>query len=134
MNSDVGFDSVTYTKKTVEESITLKIKDQSLPLSTTPSPILTPANSTQRSGSPHFVSPPTQCHGRPPLHADSTLPVTTVPYDSSVPHPDELRPPSGVKIQGYYVVTIGQEVGIFFHWYVFYVSISTFSHCLKTKA
>lgn len=126
MKSDVSFDSVTYTKKTIEESVTLKIKDQPPPLSTTPIPILTPADAIRPSGSSQFVSPPTQCHGQPPLHADSTLPIMAVPYDSSIPHPDELRPPSGVKIKGYYVVTIGQEVGIFFHWYVFYVSISTF--------
>ncbi|KAG0698992.1 hypothetical protein DFH29DRAFT_763212, partial [Suillus ampliporus] len=33
------------------------------------------------------------------------------------PIPDELHPPSaGTSAQGYYVVTVGQEVGIFFHW------------------
>ncbi|KAG1902577.1 uncharacterized protein F5891DRAFT_1186223 [Suillus fuscotomentosus] len=70
---------------------------------------ITPADSFQP-----FESP----SGSPLTHspADSTPPINTVPYDSYIPHPDELHPPSGVKIHGYYVVTVGQEVGIFFNW------------------
>ncbi|KAG1885330.1 uncharacterized protein F5891DRAFT_1201894 [Suillus fuscotomentosus] len=108
MKSDVSFDSVTYTKKTIEESVTFKINDQPPP-STPPTSTITPADSFQPSESPS---------GSPLTHspADSTPPIDTVPYDSYIPHPDELHPPSGVKIHGYYVVTIGQEVGIFFNW------------------
>ena len=33
------------------------------------------------------------------------------------PAPEELKPPVvGEKPDGYYVITVGQEVGIFFHW------------------
>ncbi|KAG2337266.1 hypothetical protein BDR05DRAFT_952775 [Suillus weaverae] len=35
---------------------------------------------------------------------------------SCTPHPDELYLPVGTQVQGYYVVTVGQEVGIFFQW------------------
>ncbi|KAG2038019.1 hypothetical protein BDR03DRAFT_1010179 [Suillus americanus] len=109
MKSDVSFDSVTYTKNTVEESVTFKINDQPLPRSTTPMSTITPVDSIQSSGS-HSGSPTTH------LSADSTPALNAVPYNSYIPHPDELCPPSGVKVQGYYVVTVGQEVGIFFNW------------------
>ena len=49
-------------------------------------------------------------------------PLATVRY--SIPRPDSLVCPPG-NIHWYYVITRGQEVGIFSDWYVFYLDIST---------
>ncbi|KAG2751853.1 hypothetical protein P692DRAFT_201686979, partial [Suillus brevipes Sb2] len=34
-----------------------------------------------------------------------------------VPKPEEIRPPqAGLRPDGFWVITVGQEVGIFYHW------------------
>ncbi|KAG1863182.1 hypothetical protein DFJ58DRAFT_839166 [Suillus subalutaceus] len=50
--SDISFDSVTYTKKTIEKSVTFKINNQSPLRSTTPMSTIDPADSIQSSGTP----------------------------------------------------------------------------------
>ncbi|KAG2055438.1 hypothetical protein BDR06DRAFT_882466, partial [Suillus hirtellus] len=36
---------------------------------------------------------------------------------AQVPKPSEIAPPcAGLEPEGFYVVTVGQEVGIFYHW------------------
>lgn len=48
---------------------------------------------------------------------DATMHVA--PYIPPVPHPSELHAPlPGENPDAYWVVTVGQEVGIFFHWCV----------------
>ncbi|KAH7917999.1 hypothetical protein BV22DRAFT_979709, partial [Leucogyrophana mollusca] len=38
-------------------------------------------------------------------------------YASTAPHPNSIQPPAtGVRPTGYWVITVGQEVGVFYHW------------------
>ncbi|KAG1850859.1 hypothetical protein DFJ58DRAFT_729152 [Suillus subalutaceus] len=83
--SDISFDSVTYTKKTIEKSVTFKINNQSPLRSTTPMSTIDPADSIQSSGS-HSRSPMTH------LSTNSTPPLNAIPYDPYIPHPDKLHP------------------------------------------
>ncbi|KAG1724204.1 uncharacterized protein EDB91DRAFT_1255340 [Suillus paluster] len=118
--SDISFDSVTYSKKTVEESVTFKIGD---PHRTPRSP--SHSRHAPRSPSPTHSTLSRTCLDVPePKHRDrrsaaesdtaqfSTTQQATVA--SHTPHPDEQYLPAGTQVQGYYVVTVGQEVGIFF--------------------
>ncbi|KAG1770794.1 hypothetical protein EV702DRAFT_1202265 [Suillus placidus] len=52
---------------------------------------------------------------------------------SRTPHPDELYLPVGTQVQGYYVVTIGQEVGIFFQWLDAKVCVDEISGASHTR-
>jgi len=38
-------------------------------------------------------------------------------YVPPIPHPDSIKQPeAGFTPEGYYVVSVGQEVGVFYHW------------------
>jgi len=38
-------------------------------------------------------------------------------YTPHIPHPDEIQAPeAGFIAEGFYVISVGQEVGIFYHW------------------
>ncbi|KAG2335987.1 hypothetical protein BDR05DRAFT_857960, partial [Suillus weaverae] len=44
---------------------------------------------------------------------------TTSTFPALVPNPEEIHPPrAGLKAEGFWVITVGQEVGIFYHWSV----------------
>ncbi|KAG1738867.1 uncharacterized protein EDB91DRAFT_1249035 [Suillus paluster] len=131
---------MTYSKKTVEESVTFKIGDPHrtprLPSHSRHAP-QSPSHSRHAPQSPshsrHAPRSPSPTHSMlsctcsdvpEPKHHDrrsaaesdtaqfSTTQQATVA--SCTPHPDELYLPAGTQVQGYYVVTVGQEVGIFF--------------------
>jgi hypothetical protein len=107
--------------------------------STSPLQTSTPPQTPLRC--PHILSPPSQQSVYSPKHSvrhhsasRSTAPLPLVSshssvssdssparhsftYPTSVPHPNTIRIPEKA-MKKYYVITVGQEVGIFFDWYV----------------
>ncbi|KAG2336257.1 hypothetical protein BDR05DRAFT_1006026 [Suillus weaverae] len=111
--SDINFDSVTYSKKTIKESVTFKIKD--------------PPHAPQ---SPSRSSSHSSCSRHAPRSPSPTHSTTVA---SRTPHPDELYLPVGTQVQGYYVVTVGQKVSIFFQWLDAKVHIDGISGASHTR-
>ena len=137
---DPEIDSITWRKETVAESVTVTRQasriNHSNPSSPSPrrpssvyprSAARTPAKGTPQS------SPAKACsRDKPARHQCLPLQQEPTPRPSqrnkvvaplrtfvapSAPAPEELKPPAvGEKPDGYYVITVGQEVGIFFHW------------------
>jgi len=76
----------------------------------------TPSSSLQEESSP--VKPSSQA-GQPVTPA--TVPSTPRlgSHAPRIPHPDEIQAPEvGFIAEGFYVISVGQEVGIFYHWCV----------------
>jgi hypothetical protein len=99
------FDTITYTSTltptTNEETVTVSHSSSSHPHAFSPSPTTTQSH----------------CQS----HATAINVVTYVP---PVPHPTELvAPHPDEEPDAYWIITIGQEVGIFYHWYVTHVLI-----------
>lgn len=70
----------------------------------------TPSSSPQKNNSSANTSSP-----RTPGPAPSTPQLRS--YVPKIPHPDEIQAPEpGFSPEGFYVVSVGQEVGIFYHW------------------
>ncbi|KAG0708392.1 hypothetical protein DFH29DRAFT_870929 [Suillus ampliporus] len=120
--SDISFDSVTYSKKTVEESVTFKIGDPHCtprsPSHSRHAPRSPPPIHSTLSRTCSDVAEPKHRDRRSAAESDTAQFSTTqqATVASRTPHPDELYLPAGTQVQGYYVVTVGQEVGIFFRW------------------
>ncbi|KAI6006014.1 hypothetical protein EDD15DRAFT_2154387, partial [Pisolithus albus] len=71
----------------------------------------TPSQAQPRSS--HERIPAHQSH----CHAKSQTQPTQDAFVLLPPNPSEIKPPSGDEpAEGFYVVTVGQEVGIFFSW------------------
>ena len=86
------------------------------PVSRSTRPSLLSPTATQAAS----VSTPRQQKQKQTLTADSSK-KTTPAYIAPVPHPSCILPPKrGTNVQSYYVITVGQEVGIFYTWYVFF--------------
>ena len=115
--TDETSNTITWTRRTTEESVTITrapltsgpatSKPASAVRSSLPSPAVTQAAS---------ISTPYQ--QKRTLTADSSKqPVPA--YVAPIPHPSCILPPKrGSTVQGYYVITVGQEVGIFYTWHV----------------
>ncbi|KAH7914664.1 hypothetical protein BJ138DRAFT_1123304 [Hygrophoropsis aurantiaca] len=121
------YDTITWTTKTttVEETVTVTRNARD------------PADgASRRSPSPPSSrSSPPSSHSSPPSSrstlsrresiAESTaqavseirahLLVPDPTYTPPIPHPDDITPPTTVP-RGYYVIIVGQEVGIFYRW------------------
>ncbi|KIK40551.1 hypothetical protein CY34DRAFT_87179 [Suillus luteus UH-Slu-Lm8-n1] len=71
--------------------------------------------SCSSSSQPRASSPsPTTSPSHRPSHSTAVNVVTYVP---PIPHPSELLAPHpDEKPDAYWIITIGQEVGIFYHW------------------
>ena len=144
--SDPEIDSITWRKETVAESVTVTRQahriNQSIPSSPSPrrSSSVYPGQSAARTPTkvgaqaPPFEAQPASFSGQKkpaqhqhrPLQQEPSLQPSpnnkvVAPLHAfaapSAPTPADLKPPAvGEKPDGYYVVTVGQEVGIFFHW------------------
>ncbi|KAI6001443.1 hypothetical protein EDD15DRAFT_2361849 [Pisolithus albus] len=113
--SDVTSSTVTWTCRTTEESLTIS----RAPPSTEPTPgIRSASHSPTTTLAPvERVANITTTRPRKPKGAvkSSTKPASA--YIPPIPHPSHILPPkSDVAVQGYYVITVGQEVGIFYTW------------------
>ncbi|KAG1789325.1 hypothetical protein EV424DRAFT_1355794 [Suillus variegatus] len=96
-DSSVG--TVTWKRKTTEESITLS--RTSCTQST---------HNTIPDG--RIVPLPTTLTAQTPSH-----PVSIPSHVPLAPTPDEIRPPqAGLKPEGFWVIIVGQEVGVFYCW------------------
>ncbi|KAG0691984.1 hypothetical protein DFH29DRAFT_818484 [Suillus ampliporus] len=106
-------DTITWKRKTTEESITLSRSSQShssYSSRQTPVPVLG-----------HHNVPATLSASSPTQGSTSTATVQPAPqfpsYIPVVPKPSEILPPRvGLTPEGFWVITVGQEVGIFYHW------------------
>jgi hypothetical protein len=103
---DSSFNTVTWSRKTTEESITLS--KSSLPLSTPakkPAPTL-PSTSAR-------LNP----LRRPPSTAPQSQTVAQTLCQVTIPTPSEIHPPrAGETPEGFWVIIVGQEVGVFYRW------------------
>ncbi|KAG1871384.1 hypothetical protein F4604DRAFT_1926118 [Suillus subluteus] len=107
--SGSSLDTITWKRKTTEETITLSQSSQShssLGSQPTPVPVLGHRNI------PSILSASSSTQGssvQPALQPSSYIPV--------IPKPSEILPPCvGLTPDGFWVITVGQEVGIFYHW------------------
>ncbi|KAI6101295.1 hypothetical protein F5141DRAFT_1066036 [Pisolithus sp. B1] len=93
-----------------------------------------PASGTAASGpslnilsvshSPTITQAPTKCVAsitatsqQKPNQAAKPSAKATFMHNPPIPHPSRILPPmSNTSVQGYYVITVGQEVGIFYNW------------------
>lgn len=96
----------TTTTTTIKESI-----------STTTTPLSSPTKSSLRKSTTSLKAPTT------PTRVRTTSAQPAVhhygPYVPPIPHPDRIKGPErGLIPEGYYVVSVGQEVGIFYYWCV----------------
>jgi hypothetical protein len=123
---DSPFETITWRRKTVEETITLSRSPHMPHSSHAPASVNVPAAlSTASAGLQTRDTLPSQALHRDssPLQAPSSM--TTLPpamqFPSHIivpPKPSEIQPPrAGLEPEGFWVITVGQEVGIFYHWY-----------------
>ncbi|KAI6114257.1 hypothetical protein F5141DRAFT_1062720 [Pisolithus sp. B1] len=113
--NDATSSTVTWTHRTTEESLTIS----HTPPSTEPTPGIWSAShspTTNLTPTEHVASITTAC----PQKLKGAVKSSTKPalsYIPPIPHPTHiLLPKSNVAVQGYYVITVGQEVGIFYTW------------------
>ncbi|KAI6118304.1 hypothetical protein F5141DRAFT_1061919 [Pisolithus sp. B1] len=113
--SDATSSTITWTHQTTEESLTIS----HTPPSTKPTPgIWSASHSPTATLSPteHVASITTTC----PQKLKGAIKSSTKPalsYIPPIPHPTNiLLLKSNVAVQGYYMITVGQEVGIFYTW------------------
>ncbi|KAI5985266.1 hypothetical protein EDD15DRAFT_2200724 [Pisolithus albus] len=96
--SDATSNTVTWTRRTTKESVTIS----RAPVTQAP---------TERTASIAAT-----CQQKP-KQAVKSLAEPASPRIPSIPHPSCILPPkSNTAVQGYYVITVGQEVGIFYNW------------------
>lgn len=77
--------------------------------------VVTPYTSPTKKSSSNIQSPPSSST---PSHYNNLVPCT--PSFHPVPKPEDLRRPAdGETVDGYYVITLGRECGIFFEWHVY---------------
>ncbi|KAG2109132.1 hypothetical protein DEU56DRAFT_762485 [Suillus clintonianus] len=106
--SDSSFDTVTWSRKTTEESISLSrssftpstsTSTRSVPKNKAPIPPSTSARSTATPSHPH-------------PQASSMVVQTPRQVTASIPIPSAIRPPRADQTpEGFWVITVGQEVG-----------------------
>ncbi|KAG2108080.1 hypothetical protein DEU56DRAFT_917162 [Suillus clintonianus] len=111
--SDSSFDTVTWSRKTTEESISLSrssftpstsTSTRSVPKNKAPIPPSTSARSTATPSHPH-------------PQASSMVVQTPRQVTASIPIPSAIRPPRADQTpEGFWVITVGQEVGVFYRW------------------
>jgi hypothetical protein len=107
---DSSFDTVAWSRKTTEESITLSKSSlrQSTPAKK-PAPTLYSA-SAHLNRLNHPPSTAISSHPQPQTVAQTLCQVT-------VPMPSDIHPPqAGETPEGFWVITVGQEVGVFYRW------------------
>ncbi|KAG0695696.1 hypothetical protein DFH29DRAFT_813911 [Suillus ampliporus] len=134
LTSETRFNSITYSRKTTEESVTITIPDRRCSASP-------PESVATTSTVPPVYCTPTSAHRdlqNPSLLHASVSPGLVAPqlatFTPHVPRPDELHPPPvGASAQGYYVVTVGQEVGIFFHWLDCHARVTGITNAAHTR-
>ncbi|KAG2034070.1 hypothetical protein BDR03DRAFT_1013806 [Suillus americanus] len=111
--SDSSFDTVTWSHKTTEESITLSTSSLPQPMpAQKPVPIL--PSTTARLHRPSHP-PSTTMPSHP--HPQASQTATHMPCQiTAVPKPSEVDPPwAGETPEGFWAITVGQEVGVFYH-------------------
>ncbi|KAG1834284.1 hypothetical protein DFJ58DRAFT_735855 [Suillus subalutaceus] len=106
--SDLSFNTVTWSRKTTEESITL-------------SKSLLPQSTPAKKPLPTLPSTSARLHhpSHPPSAATSSHPqsqtVTQTPCQVTVPIHSEIHPPRASETpEGFWVIIVGQEVGVFY--------------------
>jgi hypothetical protein len=112
--TDSSFDTITWSHKTTEESITLSRSSlpQSMPTSM-PIPPSTTAH-LHRLVHPPTATPSTPSHPQPQALQTATQTPCEV---MSVPKPSEIQPPRANEIpDGFWAIIVGQEVGVFYRW------------------
>ncbi|KAG1859025.1 hypothetical protein DFJ58DRAFT_726482 [Suillus subalutaceus] len=106
--SGSSLDTISWKRKTVEESITLSKASHTNSLhvnQTIPNSDL----STSSHAQDHL--PPSSSSS----HAQHSTNVALLPMQ--VPKPSDITPPhAGLEPEGFWLITVGQEVGIFYHW------------------
>ncbi|KAI6027835.1 hypothetical protein BKA83DRAFT_4123722 [Pisolithus microcarpus] len=118
--SDVTSNTVTWTRRTTEESVTIshaplasgtEASEPSLNILWS-SRLLT---ITQAPAEP-VASIAATCQQKPD-RAVKSLAKPAYTHNPPIPHPSRISlPKSNTAVQGYYVITVGQEVGIFYNW------------------
>lgn len=130
---DSSLDTITWTRKTVKETITLSRSSRTHAHAALPGSCHSPSqlNRTTSVSESASTSVPAQDplpHISPSLPAEShsatALPMLPATQSGSAapaaPKPSEISAPrTGLEPEGFWVITVGQEVGIFYHWYVF---------------
>ncbi|KAI6008417.1 hypothetical protein BKA83DRAFT_4506112 [Pisolithus microcarpus] len=118
--TDASSNTVTWTCRTTEESVTIsRVPPASGTAAGGPS-----LNILSSSHSPTITQAPTERvasitatrQQKPNRTAKSSAKATST-HNPPIPHPSRILPPtSNTSVQGYYVITVGQEVGIFYNW------------------
>ncbi|KAG2137762.1 hypothetical protein BD769DRAFT_1663987 [Suillus cothurnatus] len=112
--SDSSFDTITWSRKTTEESITLS---RSLLLQSMPTSMPIPPSTTAHLH--RLVHPPTATPSMPshPQPQDLQTATQTPCEVTSVPKPSEIQPLRADEIpEGFWAIIVGQEVGVFYQW------------------
>ncbi|KAH7922361.1 hypothetical protein BV22DRAFT_1131520 [Leucogyrophana mollusca] len=118
------FDTITWMKKTttVEETVVLSRTPRQPPRTENHLPPNVPLAPPPAQHSPPPIPPSLPSSAgrarisRPSVHAVG-IPVPPEQYVPYIPRPDEIALPApGLAPEGYWVITVGQEVGIFYHW------------------
>ncbi|KAI6027988.1 hypothetical protein BKA83DRAFT_4123827 [Pisolithus microcarpus] len=100
--SDATSNTVTWTCQTTEESVTIS----RAPIS----------SGTAASPTKHMASIAATCQQKPDWVVKSLAKPASA-HIPPIPHPSHiLLPKSNTTVQGYYVIMVGQEVGIFYNW------------------
>ncbi|KAH7903144.1 hypothetical protein BJ138DRAFT_1196463 [Hygrophoropsis aurantiaca] len=111
------FSSVTWSTRTttVEETITVNRDPRAATVHAVREiPLIPPSPQSSPQSSPRESI--TELSVQNPLENEALL-VPDPLYVPAIPHPNNIRPPAPDLLpDGYYVVTVGQEVGIFYQW------------------
>ncbi|KAG1743565.1 uncharacterized protein EDB91DRAFT_1247063 [Suillus paluster] len=109
--SDSSFDTITWSCKTTEESIALS--RSSLMPSTPASICFVPKKKAPISPSTTARSTATPSHPQP--QASPMVAQTLCQVMAAVPMPSDIHPPQADQTpEGFWVITVGQEVGVFY--------------------
>ncbi|KAI5988438.1 hypothetical protein EDD15DRAFT_2371488 [Pisolithus albus] len=100
--SDATSNTITWTRRTTEESVMLSHAPH--------------ASGTEAAPAEPVASIAATCQQKPD-RAVKSLAKPAYTHNPPIPHPSHiLLPKSDTTVHGYYVVTVGQEVGIFYNW------------------
>ncbi|KAI6019242.1 hypothetical protein BKA83DRAFT_4127189 [Pisolithus microcarpus] len=100
--SDATSNTVTWTRRTTKESVTIS----RAPL----------ASGTETAPAEPVASIAATCQQKPDRAVKSLAKPAHI-HNPPIPHPSRiLLPKSNTTVQGYYVIMVGQEVGIFYNW------------------
>ncbi|KAH7908462.1 hypothetical protein BJ138DRAFT_352382 [Hygrophoropsis aurantiaca] len=110
------FKTITWTTKTttVEETVTItrNTDDPVVRANRAPTPPRSPTNSLRRAS---IAASTVRALSNSENEEYPLVPDPT--YIPSIPHPNNIEPPApGLLPEAYYVITVGQEVGVFFLW------------------